>query len=61
MPTKSKYDPRKLMEMAIEIMWQSVPEPRTDGMTSPTRVIFAQCAALKSPEPDWFELKRQCL
>ncbi len=31
MATKTKVDPRELMELAIEVMRQSVPEPRTDG------------------------------
>lgn len=29
------FDPRKLMERAVEIMRQSVPEPRSDGKASP--------------------------
>jgi hypothetical protein len=61
MSGKAKLTPRKLMEMAIEVMRQSVPELRPDGKASPTSVIFAQCAVHKSPEPDWFEMKRQCL
>jgi len=32
---KTKFEPRKLMEQAIEVMRQSVPEPRTDGKKSP--------------------------
>jgi len=32
---KTKFDPRKLMEMAIEAMRQSVGEPRDDGKASP--------------------------
>ena len=35
MPVKSKLDPRKLMEMAIEVMRQSVHEPRKDDKASP--------------------------
>jgi ATP-dependent DNA helicase RecG len=35
MPKKSKLDPRKMMEMAIDVMRQSVNEPRTDGKASP--------------------------
>lgn len=31
----AKLDPRKLMEQAIEVMRQSVGEPRTDGKASP--------------------------
>ena len=61
MSGKAKFTPRKLMEMATAVMRQSVPEPRNDGEASPTSVIFAQCAVHKSPEPDWFEMKRQCL
>ncbi|TRZ89262.1 hypothetical protein D4R89_06330 [bacterium] len=61
MSGKAKLTPRKLMELAIEVMRQSVPEPRNDGEASPISVIFAQCAVHKSPEPDWFEMKRQCL
>ena len=32
---KAKLSPRKLMELAIEVMRQSVREPRTDGKVSP--------------------------
>ena len=32
---KTKFEPRKLMELAIEVMGQSVPEPRDDGKASP--------------------------
>lgn len=32
---KAKFDPRKLMELAIEVMRQSVHEPRHDGKASP--------------------------
>ncbi|MDO9579015.1 MAG: hypothetical protein Q7J06_00360 [Bacteroidales bacterium] len=32
---KAKFESRKLMELAIEIMRQSVPEPRDDGKASP--------------------------
>jgi len=32
---KKNFDPRKLMELAIEVMRQSVSEPRTDGKASP--------------------------
>jgi hypothetical protein len=35
MKTKSKFDPRKLMEMAIEAMRWTVSEPRKDGKASP--------------------------
>lgn len=35
MASKSKLDPRKLMEMAIAVMKQSVSEPRNDGKDSP--------------------------
>ena len=35
MATKKKLDPRKMMEKAIEVMQQSVPEQRTDGKPSP--------------------------
>ena len=35
MPRKSKFDPRKMMEMAIDVMHQSVNEPRTDDKASP--------------------------
>jgi len=31
----AKFDPRKLMKQAIEVMRQSVPEPRADGKASP--------------------------
>ncbi|PIU45873.1 MAG: hypothetical protein COS95_01515 [Ignavibacteriales bacterium CG07_land_8_20_14_0_80_59_12] len=35
MSGKAKLTPRKLMELAIEVMRQSVPEPRPDGKASP--------------------------
>ena len=35
MSGKAKLTPRKLMEMAIEVMRQSVPELRPDGKASP--------------------------
>lgn len=35
MRTKPKIAPREFMEMAIEVMRQSVPEPRKDGKASP--------------------------
>jgi len=35
MPRKAPFDPRKLMELAIETMRESVSEPRTDGKASP--------------------------
>jgi ATP-dependent DNA helicase RecG len=35
MPAKQKFNPRKLMEKAIEVMKQSLHEPRTDGKSPP--------------------------
>lgn len=35
MPTKAKFGPRKLMELAVEVMRESVVEPRADGKASP--------------------------
>ncbi len=35
MPTSRKLDPRKLMGMAIEVMRQSIQEPRPDGKAGP--------------------------
>ena len=35
MGPKKKFDPRKLMEKAIEVMKQSINEPREDGKASP--------------------------
>ena len=35
MKNKVQLDPRKFMELAIEVMRQSVPEPRSDGKASP--------------------------
>lgn len=35
MPSKSSFDPRKLMALAIEVMRQSVHEPRIDDKTGP--------------------------
>lgn len=32
---RTKFNPRKLMEQAIEVMRRSVPEPRTDGKVDP--------------------------
>jgi len=32
---RAKFNPRNLMELAIEVMRQSVPEPRTDGKVDP--------------------------
>ena len=32
---KAKFVPRELMLMAVEVMQQSVPEPRVDGKASP--------------------------
>lgn len=61
MKNKGQLEPRKLMEMAIEVMRQSVPEPRSDGKASPAIVIFAQRTVQKSPEPDLLKLKSQCL
>ena len=33
--SKTKFNSRKLMELAIEVMRQSVPEPRSDGKVDP--------------------------
>jgi ATP-dependent DNA helicase RecG len=35
MPASVKFDPRKLMELAVEVMRQSIAEPRADGKASP--------------------------
>jgi len=35
MSKKRKYSPRELMELAIEVMRKSVPEPRPDSKASP--------------------------
>jgi len=35
MKKTQQYEPRELMELAIEVMRQSVPEPRDDGKASP--------------------------
>ena len=35
MPRKLSFDPRKLMEQAIEVMRRSVDEPRKDDKASP--------------------------
>jgi ATP-dependent DNA helicase RecG len=35
MATKPKFDPRKMMEKAVEAMKQSINEPREDGKASP--------------------------
>jgi len=35
MPASVKFDPRKLMEKAVDVMRQSIAEPRADGKASP--------------------------
>ena len=35
MSDKLKFDPRKLMQLAIEVMKQSLHEPRVDGKSPP--------------------------
>lgn len=35
MPTKPQFDPRKMMELAVEVMKGSGDEPREDGKASP--------------------------
>jgi ATP-dependent DNA helicase RecG len=35
MSTKPKFNARKLMEQAVEVMRKSINEPRTDGDTPP--------------------------
>lgn len=35
MGMKIKYNPRKLMELAVEVMRRTVSEPRKDGKASP--------------------------
>jgi ATP-dependent DNA helicase RecG len=35
MPGKPKFDPRKMMEKAVEAMQKSINEPREDGKASP--------------------------
>lgn len=35
MATKGKFDPREMMEKAVEVMKQSINEPRDDGKASP--------------------------
>ena len=35
MKKTQQYEPRELMELAIEVMRQSLPEPRPDGKASP--------------------------
>jgi len=35
MPRKSSFDPRKLMELAVDVMGHSVQEPRKDGKANP--------------------------
>jgi hypothetical protein len=37
MAAKAKNDARKMMELAIEVMRQSVPEPRGDGKSGAGR------------------------
>jgi hypothetical protein len=52
MPVKTKFTPRKLMELAIEVTRQSVSELRADCKTSPLIVLFAHCVAQKALEAD---------
>lgn len=60
MATKTKFIPRKLMEQAIEVMRESIHEPRTDGIVAgsyadprcPPMAIFAHGVVQKSLEPD---------
>ena len=35
MPAKKKFEPRKLMELAVQVMTDSLAERRGDGKTSP--------------------------
>ena len=35
MVVKVNLTPRRLMELAIEVMRQSIPEPRSDGKVNP--------------------------
>jgi ATP-dependent DNA helicase RecG len=35
MGAKAKFDPRKLMEQAVDVMQHSIAEPRADGKASP--------------------------
>jgi len=36
MPSKTKFDPKKLMELAVKVMKQSLHEPRKDNKKSPS-------------------------
>ncbi len=49
---KVKFDPRKLMEQAIEVMQQSVPQPREHSNTCPPIATFAHGVVQKLLEPD---------
>ena len=49
---KTKYEPRKLMEQAIEVMRQSIHEPRTDGKACLPIATFAHGVVQKLLKPD---------
>ena len=49
---KTKFEPRKLMEQAIEVMRESVYEPRTDRNACPPIATFAHGVVQKLLKPD---------
>ena len=52
MSAKTKFEPRKLMEQAIEVMRQSVPEPREHNNTGLPIETFAHGVVQKLLDPD---------
>jgi hypothetical protein len=53
MVVERSFSPEELMEWAIEVMLQSVAEPRNDCKARPPNAPFTQCTMQKAPEPDW--------
>ena len=49
---KTRFDPRKLMELSIEAMCQFVPEPREYSNACPPIATFAHGVVQKLLEPD---------
>ncbi len=49
---KTKFEPRELMEKAIEVMRQSVPESREHRNACPPIATFAHGVVQKLLEPD---------
>ena len=52
MATKTKFEPRKLMEQAIDVIRQFAPEPREHSYACTPIATFAHGVVQKSLEPD---------